>query len=219
MDNTSATNVQPNHDVNVDKKVYTFGFRTVEDADTGTKTKRPSIELSLPIPSLEGIAAILTSGDEKQQSLLIEAVAQIVVDAARDQLNDNAALTAESFDFSKVTFESIANQEIEARKSRAISKEAWEDFSTAYITHMVSTTAAPKKQVELQVKHMVGKFNVLVNHADRERILGGFKEQLTVFTATYPEAEAHAAIIDYLNGRIKKIIESGPIDVASALGF
>lgn len=212
-------NVTANHDVYVDKKAYTFGFRKVTDEETKIETKRPSVELNLAIPSLEGIAKILSSGDDKQQKLLLDAVAGVVVDAARDYLSDNPEATADNFDYSKVTFEAIANQPAEVRASRAISKEAWEDFAKAYMAHMISATNAPKQSVNLQAKAMLGKFKQIENHAEKERILNGFQELLTIFTASYPDAQTHSQVIDFLNNRIQKMRTSEAVDLATALGF
>jgi hypothetical protein len=208
-----------NHDKNVDLTPFKFNFRSVTDEETQTTTKRPSIELKLPIPSLEGIAAILMGGDAKQQALLIEAVTNIIGDAARDYVNDNTSVTAETFDVSKITFEAIANQEQEARKSRAIDKEAWKAFSDAYIAHIPGTVNTTKDKAALHVKFYVGKFNSLVGHPNRDSAIDKFLELLTIFTTTHPKAEEHEQVLTYLMERAKKIKSAKPADLLDSLGF
>ena len=80
--------IQANFDNTVDVREYKFHFKTVKDKDSGIETKRPTIELKLPVPSVEGIIAILEAGG-KQLELLQSAVGDIIVAQARSLLSDN----------------------------------------------------------------------------------------------------------------------------------
>ena len=46
---TDTANVQANFDNTVDKVAVKFNFRRVKDETTGLETKRPSVEIELPL--------------------------------------------------------------------------------------------------------------------------------------------------------------------------
>jgi hypothetical protein len=62
-----AEHIVANYDSSVNAKPISFHFKTIKDEDTGTETKRDSIELVLPIPSVDGIIAILQAGGKQLQ--------------------------------------------------------------------------------------------------------------------------------------------------------
>jgi hypothetical protein len=218
--NVTQLNVVANHDITVNPTAFKFNFRSVTDEETQTTTKRPTIEIKLPVPSLDGIAKILNEGDKKQQALLLEAVTQVIADAARDYVNDNTTVTAESFDLSKVTFEAIANQEPEVKASRAIDKESWKAFCDAYISHIPSVAAEiTKEKAALHCKHYVSKFNSLMGHPNKDKAVDRFLELLTVFTTTYGQAAEHEQVLTYLVERATKIKSAQPANLMDSLGF
>src|SRR6476469_6663568 len=139
--NTQQINV-PAHNPLVDYENTQFHFRAVKDEATGASSKRPTVELKLPKPSLEGIIDILQNSDTrpKEFELLQEAIAEKVQAHARALLNDDDSLTGDNFPYDKITWQAIANMPAKERRGGGIAKETWEDFAKDYVTAMPALT-------------------------------------------------------------------------------
>jgi hypothetical protein len=94
---TEIHNPDPNHQV-VEMK---FGFRTKKDETSGVETKRPAVEVKLPVLSFEGLVSVLknagTEAGKKQYELLQQAVQGVYEANIKDFLADNENITSENF--------------------------------------------------------------------------------------------------------------------------
>jgi hypothetical protein len=215
-------NPDPNHQV-VEMK---FGFRTKKDEKTGVETKRPAVEVKLPVLSFEGIVSVLknanTEAGKKQYELLMQAVQGTYEAAIKDFLADNENITSENFPASsQFSWEALANQPESERRGRGIAKEVWEDFIKSYITVMPGLTGKPEENIKKQAAILAQKLNPLKNHEDKEKILPNFKQALTVYiNGAGQDAETFAGCVEFLMNKADALLNAEKnADLMANLGF
>lgn len=196
--------VTANFDNKVDIKEYRFHFKTVKDKESGIETKRPTVELKLPVPSVEGIIAILGAGG-KQLELLQAAVADIVVAQARSILNDNDGITAENFPADQTTWEFIANMPDAEKRGRGIPKELWDDFAADYIAVMPAITGKTTEQVTLAAKLFLNKFQQVKTN---KPVISKLREQLAVYANNSKQAEQFMDCIKFLDDKANALLQA-----------
>ena len=152
--------ITANFNNQVDAKEFKFNFKKVRDENTGLETKRPSVELTLPVPSVEGIIAILETGG-KSLELLLESVTDVIASRAREIVNEKEDINQTNFPFDQLAWEVIANLPKAERRGGGISKDTWEDFSKDYISVMPSVTGKTAEQVGNAAKILLNKFNAV----------------------------------------------------------
>lgn len=216
-ENTQAAQspVLVNFDNKLDYKQVKFGFREVADKETGVKTKRSAVELNnIPVPSVEGIVAILETGG-KALELLLEAVNDVVIQRARDVINDSESITSENFDYSTLDWNAIANLEKEDRRS-GIAKETWEDFAADYVSVMPAISNTSKEQSINAAKIFVGKFNAIKSKKD---IIEKLKLRLAMYAEHSPKSADFAECVDFLFKRADKLIAAKEESLEDNLGL
>lgn len=215
MSETQASPIVVNFDNKLDYKEAKFGFRKVTDKDTGVETKRATVELSkIPVPSIEGIVAILETGG-KALELLQEAVADVVLSRARDYINETESVTSENFDYAVLDWNAIANLEKEDRRS-GISKETWEDFAKDYVEIMPAVSATSAEQCANAAKIFVGKFASIKTKKD---VIAKLKLRLAMYAEHSPKASEFAEVIDVLFKKADKLIEAKEVSLEDNLGI
>jgi hypothetical protein len=215
MSDTQPT-IAANFNNKVDFKSAKFNFRKVKDAETGVETKRPTVELThLPVPSIEGIVSILESGDAKSMELLLEAVAEVVINRARDVINESESITSENFDYSTCDWTTIANLEKEDRRS-GIAKETWEDFAVDYTEVMPAISGSSKEQCANAAKIFVSKFATCKTRKD---LLSKLKVRLSMYAEHSPKASEFAECIDFLFKKVEKLIQAKEVSLEETLGL
>lgn len=205
--------IQANFDNKVDVRDVKFHFKKVEDKETGETTKRPSVELKLPTPSVEGIIDILKEGG-KSLELLLEAVADVVYSRARELVNENEQISQENFPISQLAWAAIANLPKAERRGGGISKETWEEFREDYIAVMPQVTGRSKEKVELAVKLLVNKFN---NVKTDKKVVALLKGQLTLYATNSTKAEELAEVIEFLNTKADTLLAADSSNILDAL--
>ena len=211
----AAAPVLVNFDNKFDYKSAKFGFREVTDKDTGVKTKRATVELDkLPVPSVEGIVAILETGG-KALDLLLEALTEVILSRARDVINDNEAVTSDNFDYSACDWNTIANLEKEDRRS-GISKETWEDFAADYVEIMPAVSGTSKEQSANAAKIFAGKFASIKSKKD---VIAKLKLRLAMYAEHSPKAGEFAECIDFLFKKADKLIQAKEESLEDNLGL
>lgn len=204
-----------NFDNKLDYKSAKFNFREVTDKDTGVKTKRASVELDkLPVPSVEGIVAILETGG-KALDLLLEAVQDIITSRARDVINDNESVTSDNFEYASCDWNTIANLEKEDRRS-GISKETWDDFAVDYIEVMPAVSSTSKEQCANAAKIFVGKFTSIKTKKD---VIAKLKLRLAMYAEHSSKAAEFAECIDFLFKKADKLIQAKEESLEDNLGL
>lgn len=205
--------IKVNYNFNVDVKPVRFNFKTQKDKDTGIETKRESLELALPIPSVEGIVAILETGG-KQLELLMDAVEGVITSTARDIISDDTAINASNFPVDKVSWEAIANMPKAQRRGGGIPKEVWEDFAKDYIAVMPEVTGKSIEQVTNAAKILQNKLNqVKTNQPVLELMLS----QLAIYAENSQNAEEYAECVEFLVNKAENFLNTSPEELLANL--
>lgn len=192
----------------VDVKEFKFHFKKMKDEATGVESKRPTVELMLPIPSFEGIAQILTDGDSTPEgarslSLLQEAVAAIIIDRARELLSDNESMIQDNFPLNELSWATIASLPRAERRGGGIGKEVWEEFAKDYVAIMPAVTNKTIEQVGNAAKIFLNKFNAVKTNKPVLKLL---KEQLALYASSSANAETYADCIGFLTEKADNLI-------------
>lgn len=218
MPNDAGTPIQANFDKLTDKKEVKFYFRTVKLTDdqgkeTGETFKRPDVKLEIPVPSVEGVIAIIEAGG-KGLDLLLEAASNVVIDRAREIVNEKEDASQDNFPFEMVSWEAIANLPKAERRGGGISKEIWEDFGKDYMEVMPGVTGKPIKAIEMGCKLLLTKFaTVKTNKA----VLTKMKEYLAVYLNSSPNAQQFVECVDFLNEKATALLNVSDEDLLKAL--
>lgn len=207
--------IRANFDNKVEVKSYKFHFKTVEDKETGLKSKRPTVEISLPVPSAEGAIAAIESGG-KQLALLLEAMEAMVVSRARDIVNDKEDINAENFPYMDISWETIANLPEAEKRGRGIAKEVWEAFAEDYVSIMPSLTGKTEKQVQAAADILLDKFN---KHRSNKKVIKLLQDQLAIYISNSPNAETYMECVTFLNDKADKLLKADETSVLEALGM
>jgi len=196
--------VQANFDNTVDVKEFKFHFKTQKDKDSGIETKRPTVELKLPIPSVEGVIKILEAGG-KQLELLLTAVQDVVVAQARNILNENDNMTGNTFPLDQTLWDFIANMPEAEKRGRGIPKEMWEEFAADYIEVMPAVTGKTAEQVALAAKLFLNKFQQVKTN---KPVVGKLREQLAIYANNSKQAENYADCIKFLDEKAEALLQA-----------
>ena len=195
----------------LDEKEVKFSFRTIKDEATGLESKRPTIEQKIPVPSVEGIIAILEAGG-KQLEMLQEAVADVIYQRAREILADDDKLVEVPIDL--LSWEVIANLPKAERKGRGIPKEIWDDFSKDYIAVMPAITGKTAEQVGNAAKIFLNKFQQVKTNKPVVSLLKG---QLAMYLNSSPNAESFSECVEFLLNKADTLLSADEAALLEAL--
>jgi hypothetical protein len=198
----------------VDIRETNFNFRTVKDAKTGIETKRPTVALPVPVPSLEGIVEILSKGPGKEVDLLVEAVTAVILEQAREYINEHEEVNADNFPYEMLSWETIANLPKAERRGGGISKEVWEDFAKDYVEVMPGVTGKKKESVEMAAKVFVAKF---AGATTNKPVLKLLQQQLAVYASNTTQGEQFAPCIEFLMNKLEKLLNTDETNLLLAL--
>lgn len=207
------TQIKANFDNKVDIKETKFHFRKVKDEVSGVESKRPTVNIPIPTPSVEGLIAIIEKGG-KELELLLEAAFNVVVDQAREDINANESVDETNFPYSHLSWEYIANLPKAERRGGGISKELWEDFAKDYIAVMPGVTGKPKESVELAAKVFLNKFAQVKTD---KKVLTLLKNYLAMYINSSPNAEQFAECVDFLDKKATTLLEADSTALLEAL--
>lgn len=184
-----------------------------EGKETGIEVKRPSLEIPIPRPSVEGIVAIIEAGG-KQLDLLMEAVFEIPVSRARELINSDENITADNFPYNQLAWEAISNLPKAERRGGGISKESWEEFAKDYIAVMPAVTGKTAEQVGNASKIFVNRFNSV---KFQKQILKLLKAQLAIYADNSPNAEQFVEVIEFLSNKADSLLNMDESQYAANL--
>lgn len=204
QENQSIAPIVANFDNKVDIKEFKFHFKTQKDKESGIETKRPTVELKLPVPSVEGIISILETGG-KSLELLLAAAADIVVAQVRSILNENETMTAETFPMAQCAWDFIANMPEAEKRGRGIPKELWDEFQADYIAVMLAVTGKTEEQVTLAAKLFVNRYQQVKSN---KLVITKLLEQLTIYADNSTRAENFIDCIKFLSEKGEALLQA-----------
>lgn len=194
--------VQAKFDNKVDVQEVNFSFRKVTDEKTGVSTKRPTITLPVPKPSVEGLVAILETGG-KGLELLLEAAADVVIARARELINENEDMTAADFPYTKLEWATIAELPKAERRGGGIPKETWEDFIADYVAVMPGLTGKSVDKIENAARNYANKFAAIKTN---KKVLALLVDQLGIYVEGSSNAEQFLECVTFLTDKANKLI-------------
>lgn len=197
-----TTDVQANFNPNIDYNDVVFRFRKVKDEATGVESKRPNLELKIPVLSVEGIIGVLKTGG-KGLDLLREAVADVITSRARELVSENENVTAESFPFAELSWETIANLPKTERRGAGIAEEQWKAFAADYVAVMPQFTGKTVEQVTNAAKIFLNKFNQVKTN---KKVIQKLQDQLGIYVESAPNAEQYTDCVEFLSGKATKLL-------------
>lgn len=174
---TICHEIKANYDFKVNVKPVTFNFKTKKDNDTGVSTKRDSLELPIPYPSVEGVVAILESGG-KGLELLMDAMETVINNQARNLITDDLSIGALNFPVEQLSWEFIANLPKAERTGGGIPKEVWEAFAEDYVLVMQEAAGKTAEQAARAASILKGKFAAVKTNKPVLEMLTG---QLSIY--------------------------------------
>lgn len=194
--------IAPSFDNTVDMTKVTLRFR--KDALGNT---RPPVDVVVPRPSVEGIAAILNNANteegKKELDLLLDAVLAVQQSVLRSMAGElieaGQAVKAESFDTTKLLWSAIAAMPAKERAGSAISKEDWETFVADYVEVMPSATGKSKEKVALAASLFAKKLLPVKTNLETLAILS---QQLDIWYEASKNQEQFAEVYSFLRDRI-----------------
>lgn len=206
-ENQTPAVVHVNTDENV--QIYEGKYRFNKD-ELGNK--RDPVAINFKTPSLAGVVRILEEGSEKEQALLLEALADIVDSQVKAWVGDNLNASQTEFDkvADKFTFKAISEMDKKSRRSNGIAKEVWEAFAKKYIEIMPAVTGKKEDAIKAATIVFLKKFSII--KTDKVTI-GKLLPQLALFTehADKESLEQFEGIIDLLNTKAKEYMESDEV--------
>ena len=174
------------------QETATFRFRYKKDK---AGNQRAPIEFEAVVPS----AVDIIQAGGKGLKLLQEAIYETVATAYRGFFAENEAADASSVDHSKFTWEAIANQEREDRRSSAISPELWDAFAADYLAVMPAVTGKTEEAIAAAVAAYLKRFSIVRSHRE---VLLRLQDQLGLYIENSPNAENFSDILEVLSKKL-----------------
>lgn len=178
-----------------------FSFHFKKDRETDTK--RPTVKLTLPVLTVDGVVDILESGDVKQIALLLSAANDVIIAQARGQVNDKEDIAQDNFDFAKISWETIANLPPAERRGGGISKETWEEFGKDYAVVMAKHADKDEEQI---AKHLSILLSKMQKAKTNKPVLKAFQGFLAMYTEHTSQLEDFQECVDFLQGKIDTFV-------------
>lgn len=191
------TGIKAAFDNKVDVKEIKFGFRSDELGN-----RRPTVILQLPVPSVEGLVAIIEKGGPGL-NLLLEAAADVVATRARAIVNENDAISQDTFNYNEVSWDELAKIEPGERRGGGIPKETWAEFAADYIAVMPGITGRTLQQIENAVKILLSKFSA---YKSNKPVLAVLRDQLGLYINSSPNAEQYQDCVAALLGKANTLL-------------
>lgn len=198
------TEVTANFDNTVDQKDFTFHFKKDKLGN-----KRPSVELKLPVPSVEGIVAILEKGG-KELELLQDAIYDVIRSQAASIVSDDEKISQATFPSAQVLWSAIANMPKADRRSSAIDATVWEAFAKDYIDTMPGVTGKSVEAVTNATVVYLKKFSIVKTNKD---VIGKLKDQLALYMEHSKNVEQFGEILELLVSKADSYLNANDVEL------
>lgn len=193
-----------------------FDFKTPSLKDAagtviGKGTKRPSVELLIPVPSWEEVCAF----EGKERELVMESVLDTVYGQTRNQINELIKAADESgteitidqsvLKMPELTWSYIANMPPAKRGAAKIEDEAWEAFKEDYVAVMQQASQFNEIQLRSQANVFADRFNSKGIKGNR-KIIAAMAQLLSSWFAASPNAEEHVRVYKFLSDKADSLL-------------
>lgn len=192
-------------------KPMKFFFRTKEvinELGEKTKVKRPTVDLAVPVPTLDGLIKLLNEGDATKIAGLLSVLEGVIYTEAKAQVDDDESITQEKLDLSKLTLDYILSLPPTQRSSTAPSEEQWKLFEADYPTVMAAVQPdKTAQQIALARDIFIKKINPAKEKPDLIRAL---KNYLALWFTNTQQQEELSTVFEYLNNRADNLMAAPP---------
>jgi hypothetical protein len=172
------------------------------------------IEVEIPLLTLEDVVAILNGGDEKEIKLILEACNNIILEQARDQVNDPDANVRENgLNTEALSWKTIAYLPPATRKGSAIPDETWEAFEKDYVSVMVHHGKTEEK-AKMGAKLLVKRYQPVKTN---KKVIKALKENLSTWFANSEKAEDFADVYETLAQKADTLLEADEDAILAAV--
>lgn len=200
--------ITANFDNKVDVRSFKFNFKKDELGN-----KRNSVEVNLPVPSVEGVIQILQAGG-KSLELLLDSVADVIASQARSIVNDKEDINQDNFPIEKLDWDFIANLPKAERRGGGIPKELWEAFAKDYIEVMPAITGKSIDAVSNAAKIYLNKFNAVKTSKPHLKLLS---EQLGLYLNNSQNVEQFTDCVEFLLNKADTLLNTSEEDLLANL--
>jgi hypothetical protein len=191
--------IHANFDRNYIMKETNFSFK--KDKELGIT--RPKVTLQVPQATPDLVVQVLETGG-KELDLLLEAMNDVLVGVAREQVNENTSITQETLDLTVVNWKAIAELPPAARRGGGIPKETWAEFQKDYIDVMPGLTGKNLEQVTNAAKLFVARLQPVKTN---KLFLNKLNEQLSIWFSKSPNAEEFTTCYEFLANKVTELLK------------
>ena len=202
-----------------------FHFKTDKDTEikgedgkvveTVKGKKHPSVTIHLPLPKPSRLVEFLTDTTDKfakERELVQQAVAAIVFQVARGQINDfrektpTEVVTPSVINYDKLDFTAIANMPKSERGSFVPADEDIKAFLANYLEVMPTATGKSAEKIKNHVDIIATGFK---KQRAQKDILEFFNDSFNVYISAAPAeaVEEHADVIEYYQNRLARMLK------------
>lgn len=195
---------------------FNFKSRSIRDEAgnlIGKTKKQPSLEVALPLLDAGEVSAYLANGDSKEAQLVLNAVAQLFIDGAREQFDEvieafgedeSKTISADVLDYSKLTLEYIASLPPTQRGAAALTEEDFETFFTDYLAVMVAATG--KEQAK--ITNHINLFKKPTKAKANKEVLAVLVDQLDIYIAASANLEETGVAAQRIRDKFQRWIDT-----------
>lgn len=210
---TANTDVPQMEDPNKNVDMSPMKFRFKKDK---LENQRPTIEISAPVPSFDGIVAILQAyrsnpeTGKKAYELLRDSMADTVRSAALELISqdEKSELTSDNFPIDKLSWDAIANQDRADRRASSIPAELWAAFAEDYIKTMPALTNKSEQAVTFATVVYLKKFaQIKTDKVSLKKL----QDQLAIYVSNTKRGEEFSEILDLLDRKVKAYLAADDI--------
>ena len=209
----------PNEYTQMQPVSFHFKSEKVKDADGNVLAdkkgpKHPSVNVFLPVPKTSRLVALLSNpaANPKEVELIQQAIATIVYQVARGQINDfreknpSGVVTPSALNYDLLDLTAIANMPKSERGSFVPADEDLKAFIASYLELMPEITGKTADKIAKHVDIIATGFKKQRGQKD---MLEFFQDALAMY-ATNVAAEVledHMEVVEYLNSRLERMLK------------
>lgn len=196
-------------EANVDylPKELSFFFRTRKEKNElgeTVETKRPTVKLNIPVITLDGVINLINEGNGTKIAGLLSVLEDVIYKQAKEQVDENEAISQETLDVSKLTLDFILTLPPSSRSSTAPSEEQWKAFELDYPAIMAAVQPdRTAEQITLARDLFLKKLTPV---KDKPKMLEVLKNYLALWFTNSKQQEELATVFEYLNNRADALI-------------
>lgn len=193
--------IAKNYDFDVSVKATKFNFKKSKDKATGIETIREAVEIAVPVPTVDGIIAIISGegleegATNKMLALLLDVMEGEINSQVRSILYEDTTLTAATFPIERLSWKFISEIPPVQRRGGGIPKEIWDAFEADYIAVMPDATGKTVDQVTNAAKCLRNKLTAVRTQLP---VLNLLVDQMAIYAKASADAEDYEDCLKFL---------------------